>query len=311
MPTEQKERIVEQAREWHEGAAGMVFTDYRGLSVKEMQQLRKQLKAKGAELHVVKNTLFRRALGEAIEQLPAEYHTGPTAVAFVHESESDCAKVLFDYANSHKCFSVKGGFLSGRVFDAKEIEVLSKLPPRDVLIAQVIGTIAAPLSGLVGVIDALVAGPIRTVYAVADKLGAAPAEEAPAEVQAEAAPEAATPTAEAAPSPETPEAPAGEADQAAVSAAEETPSDAQKQPAEAEAASPESEPAEPAEESAGEPSEPAEASDTAETEPAAAEEKQEAAEPEESPADPISSGSEPESAEPAPEAAESGEPAEK
>ena len=175
MPTAQKERSIEQAREWYSKAAGVVFTDYRGLKVKDMQQLRAQLSAKGGELHVVKNTLFRRAAGSDMAALPPEFHNGPTAIAFVYQNETDCAKVLFDYSHAHKSFVVKGGFLGGKLFDAKTLEALSKLPPRDVLIAQVIGAIASPLTSLVGVIDALVAQPVRTIYAVADKLGATPA----------------------------------------------------------------------------------------------------------------------------------------
>lgn len=191
MPTAEKERTVEQAREWYEKAAGLVFTDYRGLKVKEMQQLRSQLRAKGCDLHVVKNTLFRRAAGEAASQFPEEFHNGPTAIAFVYQNESECAKVLWDYSQAHKSLQVKGGFFNGQVFDVKGVEKLSKLPPRDVLIAQVIGTIAAPLTNLVSVIESLYAQPIRAIYAVVDKLAPAPAEvksdEAPA--VSEAAPQ--------------------------------------------------------------------------------------------------------------------------
>lgn len=186
MPTAQKEQTIEQAKEWYSKSSGLVFADYRGLKVKEMQQLRQNLKAKGGELHVVKNTLFRRAAGEVADTLPYEFHNGPTAVAFVYENESDCCKALFDYAQTHKSLTIKGGMFGGKVMDAKSVEALSKLPPRDVLIAQVIGTIVAPLTQLVGVIDALVAEPIRTIYAVADKFGEptadAPAEAAPADV---------------------------------------------------------------------------------------------------------------------------------
>lgn len=170
MPTEQKAKAIEQARDWYQRAAGVVFTDYRGLKVKDMQKLRSNLKAKGGEIHVIKNTLFRLAAGEDAEKLPFEFHNGPTAVAFVFENESECAKAIFDYAQTSKSLQVKGGFFGGRVFDAAQVEALSKLPPRDVLIAQVIGAIAAPMSNLVGTIEALYADPIRTIGAVADKV---------------------------------------------------------------------------------------------------------------------------------------------
>ncbi len=165
-----KQSNVENATNWYGKSAGVIFTDYRGLGVKEMQTLRSSLSAKGGEIHVIKNTLFRRAAGDAVvDSLPAELHNGPTAIAFIYENESECAKVLTDFAVSSKKLKVKGGYFGGKAFSAKQVESLAKLPPRDVLIAQVIGAIAAPLSQLVGVVEALYADPIRTIGAVADK----------------------------------------------------------------------------------------------------------------------------------------------
>src|SRR5688572_23883557 len=139
MPTAEKARAIEQAKEWYSKSKGVVFTDYRGLKVKEMQQLRLAIRAKGGELHVLKNTLFRIAAGDDAANFPDELHNGPTAVTFVFENESEVAKSIFDYALTHKSLQVKGGYFNGAAFDAKGLERLSKLPPRDVLIAQVIG----------------------------------------------------------------------------------------------------------------------------------------------------------------------------
>ncbi|HSR58437.1 MAG TPA: 50S ribosomal protein L10 [Candidatus Binataceae bacterium] len=207
MPTAQKAQTIEQAKEWYAKSSGVVFTDYRGLKVKELQALRRNLRKKGGEIHVLKNTLFRIAAGDAANNLPDEFHNGPTAVAFIFENEPDCAKVLVDFATSSKKLVVKGGFFGGKPMSAKEVEQLSKLPPRDVLIAQVIGAIAAPLSNLVGVVEALYADPIRVIGAVADKVAEgsplpvaeAPAAEAPAVEAAEPEAPAAdvTPEAEA------------------------------------------------------------------------------------------------------------------
>lgn len=197
MPTPQKAKTIEQATEKYQKAAGILFTEYRGLKVAEMQALRKELGAKGAEIQVIKNTLFKIAAGDDAEKFTEELTSGPTAVAFVYENESDCAKVLMDFAKTHKNLVVKGGLIGGKIVDAKGVENLSKLPPREVLIAQVIGAIAAPLSNLVGVIEALYADPIRVIGAVADKVneGGAPAAAA-AEAPAAEAP-AAEPAAEA------------------------------------------------------------------------------------------------------------------
>ena len=170
MPTAEKAKTIEQAKDWYSRSAGVIFTDYRGLKVQEIQQLRRDLRKKGAEIHVLKNTLFRIAAGEDAAKLPNDLHNGPTAVAFVFENETECAKALLDYAKTNKKLTVKGGFFGGRAFNAKEVEAFAALPPRDVLIAQVIGAIAAPLSNLVGVIEALYADPIRVIGAVADKV---------------------------------------------------------------------------------------------------------------------------------------------
>jgi large subunit ribosomal protein L10 len=169
MPTPAKAQVIDQATEWYSKSVGVIFTDYRGLKVKDMQKLRSDLKAKGGEIHVLKNTLFRQAAGDDAASLPDELHNGPTAVAFIYENESGCAKVLSDFATSSKILKIKGGFFGGKALDAKQIEAIGKLPPREVLIAQVIGAIAAPLSNLVGVVEALYADPIRTIGAVADK----------------------------------------------------------------------------------------------------------------------------------------------
>lgn len=224
MPTEAKAQVIEQTSEWYKKSLGVVFTDYRGLKMKEIQGLRTELRKKGAEFHVVKNTLFRQAAGDDVAKLPDEFHNGTTGFAFVFENEAEISKALLDFAKSSKKLVVKGGFFSGRAFTSKEVETLSELPPKDVLIAQVIGAIAAPLSNLVGTIEALYADPIRVIGAVADKVAEgsplpepAAAEAAPAtEAAAEEAPavEEAAPAAEAteeAPAPTAEEAPAEEA----------------------------------------------------------------------------------------------------
>ncbi|MBX3114742.1 MAG: 50S ribosomal protein L10 [Fimbriimonadaceae bacterium] len=212
-----KANVVESAQEKYQRAAGVIFTDYRGLKVKEIQTLRKELKAKGGELHVIKNTLFRKAAGDDSAALSEEMTSGPTAYAFLYENESDCAKVLVDFAKSSKRLVVKGGLIGGKEFSGSAVEDLSKLPPREVLIAQVIGAIAAPLSNLVGVIEALYADPIRVIGAVADKVAEGSPIEAKAAAEAPAA-EAEAPAAEA-----TDVSDSAPAEEAAAPTAEETP----------------------------------------------------------------------------------------
>jgi large subunit ribosomal protein L10 len=200
MPTAEKALVIEQAKEWYSKSSGVVFADYRGLSVKEMQQLRRDVREKGGELHVIKNTLFRIAAGEDVNNVPAEYHNGTTAFAFVFENEAEVAKTLLDFARTSKKLVVKGGLFAGKAMSDKDVQALSELPSKDVLIAQVIGVISAPLSNLVGVVEALYADPIRVIGAVADKVGeggetveaSAQDEETPSQNSAEAEAPAAT-----------------------------------------------------------------------------------------------------------------------
>jgi large subunit ribosomal protein L10 len=204
MPTPKKEQLVEQARDWYARSSGMVFTDYRGLKVKEMQELRTNLRANGGEIHVIKNTLLRRAVGEDAEKLPDELHNGPTAVAFLFSNETECAKALVTFGKTHKLMSIKGGYFAGKAMTAAEVEAFGNLPSREVLISQVIGAIAAPISELIGTIEALYADPIRTIGAVADKV----AEGSPLPTPEPTAPEPAA--AEPAPQSEAESAPAAE-----------------------------------------------------------------------------------------------------
>lgn len=184
MPTAEKQKVIEQAKDWYSKSSGVVFADYRGLKVKEIQALRADLRKKGAEIHVLKNTLFRIAAGPDAVSVSDDLHNGTTAYAFVFENEQDVAKALLDYARISKKLVVKGGFFAGKSLSSAQVEQLSQLPPRDVLISQVIGAIAAPLTTLVGTIEALYADPIRVIGAVADKV----AEGSPAtEAQPEAA----------------------------------------------------------------------------------------------------------------------------
>jgi large subunit ribosomal protein L10 len=199
MPTAEKAQTIDQAKQWYDKSIGIVFTDYKGLSVKEVQQLRSQVRKKGGDIHVIKNTLFRLAAGqEIVDSLPNEFHNGTTAFAFVYENEPDVAKTLVDYARTSKKLIIKGAYLGGQSYTSKQVEALSALPPRDVLIAQVIGAISSPLSSLIGTIEALYADPIRVIGAVADKV----AESSPPAVSA--APSAAPVTSEPVAMPDSP-----------------------------------------------------------------------------------------------------------
>ena len=168
----------------------MVFTDYRGLKVHEIQALRVSLRETGGEYHVVKNTLLRIALGDDVSLLPEELHNGPTATAFIFREEPACAKLLVKFAKDHKGLEIKGGFLDGKALSSADVEAFSKLPSRQELLSMLVGLVQAPIANVVGTINEMLVGPIRVIAAIADKAGPAPAEAQPEADR----PEAAAPT---------------------------------------------------------------------------------------------------------------------
>ena len=192
MPTAEKIKQVENLKARFERASGVFFTEYRGLSVPEMQQLRRDLRAAGAEFSVVKNTLFKLATGDAAEGFPDGMGTGPTAIAFISDDEAAVAKALFDYAKTHKALIIKGGYVDGTAYSAELVQELSALPPKDVLMSQLIGTIVAPMSSIASTIEAIYSGPIFAISAIADKM-----EDGDADASVEANAESAKPSAEA------------------------------------------------------------------------------------------------------------------
>ncbi|MBA3725178.1 MAG: 50S ribosomal protein L10 [Armatimonadetes bacterium] len=233
MPTAEKTAVIEQTRQWRQESTGMVFTDYRGLKVHEIQALRESLRVTGGEYHVVKNTLLRIALGDDMSSLPEELHNGPTATAFIFREEPACAKLLVKFAKDHKGFEIKGGYLDGKALSSADVEAFSKLPSRQELLSMIVGLVQAPIANVVGTINEMLLGPIRVIAAIADKAGPAPEPE-----NAEPAPAESEPAAEPAATEEAPteEAPAIEA---GASEGEEPTAEA---PVEAEA-TPETEPA--------------------------------------------------------------------
>ena len=177
MPNAHKEQTVSELRDTIAQSKGAILTDYRGLTVAEVTTLRRKLREAHAEFHIVKNTLFRLALGGSIvPELDALLH-GPTAIAFAQKDVVKPTKALLDFLRDLKRpdIKVKGGFIDGKIFSVDQVTALSKLPPREQIIAQLIGTLNAPASQLVGTLDGIIGEFVRTVQAIADKQSAAPA----------------------------------------------------------------------------------------------------------------------------------------
>lgn len=140
-------------------AQGAVITDYRGLNVSQVTELRKKLREAGVEYKVVKNTLTIRAAEESGLNDVVPLLTGPTAIAFGYEDPVVPAKVISDFAKSNKDLEVKGGLLEGQVLDIDAVKALADLPSREVLLGQVVRGMQAPISGMVNVLQ----GSIRNV----------------------------------------------------------------------------------------------------------------------------------------------------
>lgn len=146
-------------------SAGVVLTDYRGFTVAEKADLTRRLRAANAEFHVVKNTLFRLAYGGRGED-PSSVMAGPTAVAFALDDPVAPTKIVFDFMKEKKKGVVKGGIVDGRVFDNTGMEQLSKLPPKQQLLAQVAGTLQSPMSSMAYCLQGVLGNMARVLQAV-------------------------------------------------------------------------------------------------------------------------------------------------
>lgn len=142
---EQKKQLVAEVAEKLRNSACTVVSDYRGLNVAQITELRKQLREAGIEFRVVKNTLTRRATAEAeVTELDAHL-TGPTAIAFSKEDVVAPAKILTEFAKRNEAFEVKAGIVEGKVVGFDEIKALADLPSREGLLSMLLSVLQAPV----------------------------------------------------------------------------------------------------------------------------------------------------------------------
>jgi large subunit ribosomal protein L10 len=155
MPRADKVSEVERLQARLRGATAVILADFRGLTVAELTQLRARLREAGVDFRVVKNRLFQiagravglGALGDLLE--------GPTAVAFTPGDPVAAAKLLQEFSRQSRKLTIKGSIVSGVVYDEARTRALAELPSRQELLARAVGGIAAPLTGLAGVLSAL------------------------------------------------------------------------------------------------------------------------------------------------------------
>ncbi len=150
MPRPEKVQAVADIKERLEGAEAVFLTEYRGLTVKAVQALRRSLRASGADYKVVKMTLAQLAAGEAGVEGLNEYLLGPTAIAFANSDPVATAKALKDFSKTNEVFVLKAGLLSGNILTPEEVSKLADIEPRPVLLAKIAGAAKAPLTAAAG-----------------------------------------------------------------------------------------------------------------------------------------------------------------
>jgi len=237
MARPEKVATVEEIKGKLQDARAAVLTEYRGLKVGELADLRASLRAAEAEYKVYKNTLARRAAEEAGLADLVSLLEGPTAITFVKGDAVTVAKALRDYARGNANLVVKGGILGTRVIAPEDVVALADIQPREVLLARIAGGFQAPMVKAAGLFQAFTRNMAYGLKALIDKRVAEGEAPPPADSEAEAAadapaPEAAEAPAAEAPAPEAPEAPGAEAPEAPAEAAAEEPEAAPAEPAE-------------------------------------------------------------------------------
>jgi large subunit ribosomal protein L10 len=202
-PRPEKVAVVDEVKERFERADAALLTEYRGLNVKALADLRRQLRPVGAEYKVYKNTLVRFAAREAGAGELDELLVGPTAIAFVEGDAAAAAKTLRDYARTNPTLVVKGGLLGTKILTAADVAALADLPSREVVLARLAGALQAPLVKMAGLLQALPRNFAYGLQALIDQRGGAPAADVAevadaADEPAEAAPTVADAPADAA-----------------------------------------------------------------------------------------------------------------
>lgn len=173
MPNAQNKEMLAAIKEDLDGASAMWVVDYRGLTVKEMQQLRRDIREAGSVIKVYKNTLVHLALAEA--ELPTldDLLEGPSAFVFAGGDVAASAKAVKNFAKANENLEIKGGLMEGAAVSAAEVEAIASLPSREELMAKIAGAISGVARGLATTINGVPRGMAQVVKAVADQKEAA------------------------------------------------------------------------------------------------------------------------------------------
>ncbi|GHT33367.1 50S ribosomal protein L10 [Endomicrobiia bacterium] len=171
MPNVRNQEAVKSLAGKFKVMEGLILTEYHGLTVEEISELRSRLRLLGSEYTIVKNTLSEIALKEAGIEV-GENFSGPTALVIENGDIVSPAKVVVDFAKTHVKLKVRAGFLEGKFVDAAVIEQLSTLPSREVLLAKMLASMNAPIVGFVNVLVANIRGLVTVLSAISKKQAA-------------------------------------------------------------------------------------------------------------------------------------------
>lgn len=170
MPTPRKRETVKELSKLFKSSQVLIFTDYRGLSVSEISNLRRQLRDKGVEYHVAKNTLTTLAANRTGLEKMNTMLDGPTAIAFVGDDIPGAAKVLSDFVRTSKILQIRGGLAGSIVLNADQVGDLTKVLTRPEYIAKVLGSMQSPMTSMVGVLSGTIRNFMNVMQARVDQL---------------------------------------------------------------------------------------------------------------------------------------------
>lgn len=168
---ERKQELVAQYTELLERSQAIILTDFQGLNVAQITNLRRRIREANGAYYVTKNTLITLALEQAGMSVPEDWLIGPTAISFCFEDVPAIAKAVTDFASESEVLKIKGALLGDRSVGEEKVKALAALPPADILQAQLLGALAGPMSGLVGVLNGALAGLLGVLEARNDQLG--------------------------------------------------------------------------------------------------------------------------------------------
>jgi large subunit ribosomal protein L10 len=169
LKKDEKEQLVQVLHDELGKSQAFFVTDYMGLTVEKITKLRRDIKGAGGSYQVVKNTLLRRASVGTPAKGIEQFFVGPTAVAIAKTDAVAVAKALVNFAKDNEQLEIQAGMLGERAITALDIQELSKMPPREVLLARMLGSLNAPVSNFVGVLSAIVRQLVYVLKAIENK----------------------------------------------------------------------------------------------------------------------------------------------